>query len=56
MHLEINSRGNGACPFCSHAENCHVHEAVKEKLDKVFNEDDIMEMVFYSCPHFDEKQ
>jgi len=55
MLVELNVRGNGACPFCSSAENCHVQETLIETLDTFSSEDNPMELVIYSCPYFIEK-
>ncbi|MDR0321419.1 MAG: hypothetical protein LBI28_07930 [Treponema sp.] len=55
MQIELNVRGNGACPFCSAAENCNVHETLKKTLGALSGEDTSMELVIYSCPYFDEK-
>jgi hypothetical protein len=55
MQIELNSWGNGACPFCSSAGNCHVQETLRQMLDPLAGEDDTMEMVIYSCPYFNEK-
>ena len=55
MQVELNARGNGACPLCSLSGNCHVQETLIETLDKLAGEDNSMELVIYSCPYFDEK-
>jgi len=55
MQVEMNARGNGACPFCSSTGNCHVQETLRETLDKFSGEDNPMELVIYSCPYFNEK-
>ncbi|MCL2212080.1 MAG: hypothetical protein FWB95_09185 [Treponema sp.] len=55
MLVEMNPRGNGACPFCSSTGNCHVQETLRETLDKFSSEDNPMELVIYSCPYFNEK-
>jgi len=53
--LELNVRGNGACPICVNTNNCHIQETLKETMDKYSSEDDQMEIVIYSCPKFKEK-
>jgi len=55
MQVELNSRGNGACPICSFSDNCHVQETLRETLDEFSSEDNPMELVIYSCPYFVEK-
>jgi hypothetical protein len=55
MKIELNARGNGACPICSFTGECHVRETLRETLDKFSSEEDPMELVIYSCPFFVEK-
>jgi hypothetical protein len=55
MQIEINSRGNGACPLCDSNENCRVQDTLKKAMDSFSNRDDPMELVVYSCPQFEEK-
>jgi hypothetical protein len=55
MIVEVNSRGNGACPLCSNFESCHVQEKILDALSDFSSEDYSMELVIYSCPYFDEK-
>jgi hypothetical protein len=55
MLVEMNARGNGACPFCSFTGNCHVQETLIETLKNFSSEDNPMEMVIYSCPYFQER-
>jgi len=54
MHVEMNARGNGACPICSLSGGCHVQETLKETLNQLSSEDNPMELVIYSCPYFEE--
>lgn len=58
-HVNINFslQGNGACPFCSNFNNCHIIENMKKFLsDEVTPlHDDEMEVVIYSCPEFEEE-
>ncbi|MCL2179639.1 MAG: hypothetical protein FWB83_00780 [Treponema sp.] len=56
MHIELNSRGNGACPFCSISGNCQIQETLRQTLDVFTSEENQMEIVIYSCPRFEEKQ
>ena len=55
MQVEINARGNGACPICTFSDSCHVQDALMETLDEISSEDHQMELVIYSCPFFVEK-
>jgi hypothetical protein len=56
MQVELNPRGNGACPFCTTAGTCPVQKTLGESLNKFSSDDDnTMELVIYSCPFFDEK-
>jgi hypothetical protein len=55
MKVELNSRGNGACPLCASSGNCQVQETLKETLETFSSENNPMELVIYSCPHFKEK-
>jgi hypothetical protein len=56
MLVEINVRGNGACPICKFTDNCNIQETLKKALEQYSGEDNIMEMVIFSCPKFREKQ
>jgi hypothetical protein len=55
MHIEINSRGNGACPLCDSNGICRVQDTLKKAADNFSNRDNPMELVVYSCPQFEEK-
>ncbi|MDR0583442.1 MAG: hypothetical protein LBG57_03725 [Treponema sp.] len=55
MQIEINSRGNGACPLCSFNGNCRGQDTLKKAMDSFSSRDDRMELVVYSCPQFEEK-
>jgi len=55
MKVELNSRGNGACPLCEYTEKCNVQESLLETMDTFSSEDNPMELVIYSCPYFNEK-
>jgi len=52
MQVEINTRGNGACPICESDGNCQIQETLAQTLELFTNEDDKMEIVIYSCPQF----
>jgi len=53
MQVELNARGNGACPLCSSCGNCQVQETLVQTMNSFSG--DLMELVIYSCPYFDEK-
>jgi len=55
MQVELNARGNGACPICTFSGSCHVQETLIETMDEFTSEESTMELVIYSCPLFVEK-
>jgi hypothetical protein len=55
MQVELNSRGNGACPLCSLRGKCRVQDTLQNAITPFFEEGDPMELVVYSCPKFQEK-
>jgi len=56
MKLDINPRGNGACPLCVSHGSCRVQRKLVDNVDPVGPADgDGMEIVIYSCPYFKEK-
>jgi hypothetical protein len=55
MKLEINPRGNGACPLCSAASDCRLHRLLAEGVEQA-GADSEMEIVVYTCPYFSERQ
>ncbi|MDR0600868.1 MAG: hypothetical protein LBG42_00665 [Treponema sp.] len=55
MKIEINSRGNGACPFCMSNGNCRFQDTLTVSMTKFSTEENPMELVVYSCPQFEEK-
>jgi hypothetical protein len=55
MQIEINSRGNGACPLCASGGNCRVQDTLAGAMAAFSSENDPMELVVYSCPQFQEK-
>jgi hypothetical protein len=54
MKLEINQRGNGACPLCSSSADCRIHKLLASGVEKASAEAE-MEIVVYSCPYFTER-
>jgi len=56
MKLDINHRGNGACPLCSADGSCRLKKRLAAALaDSPEPEEGGMEIVIYSCPSFREK-
>ncbi len=56
MKLEINPRGNGACPLCVSHGSCRVQRKLADNVDPLGAIDgEGMEIVIYSCPYFKEK-
>jgi len=56
MKLEINPRGNGACPLCAANAECRLQRQLASAIAKAPDtEDGGMEIVVYSCPEFKEK-
>lgn len=53
MKLDINPRGNGACPLCVHNETCSLQKALTKSLNEYSGME--MEIVIYECPQFKEK-
>jgi hypothetical protein len=53
MQIELNARGNGACPLCASFGNCQIQETLVQTMDAFSG--DMMELVIYSCPYFNEK-
>jgi hypothetical protein len=54
MKLEINHRGNGACPLCASQRDCRIHKLLAVGVEKA-GADSEMEIVVYSCTYFKEK-
>ena len=55
MKLEINSRGNGACPLCASGGDCRIHALLEGGVSEA-GADSEMEIVVYTCPYFSEGQ
>jgi len=55
MQVEINSRGNGACPLCDFSGNCRVQDTLSQSMTDFSESNNPMELVVYSCPQFQEK-
>jgi hypothetical protein len=56
MKLEINPRGNGACPLCASDGHCRVQENMRAGLALMNGADSEMEVVVYECSYFKEKE
>jgi len=56
MKVEINARGNGACPICKSSGKCRVQDMLKKSMAEFSSENNPMELVVYSCPGFREKK
>lgn len=55
MKLEINPRGNGACPLCKFNVSCGIKRALQASVVSQGGKDEEMEIAVYSCPRFKEK-
>jgi hypothetical protein len=56
MKLDINPRGNGACPLCEANGACRLQRRLAAALAEApDSEDGGMEIVVYSCPDFKER-
>lgn len=55
MKLEINTRGNGACPICAVGDNCRIQKLLCSSVEKA-EADGEMEIVVYTCPYFSERR
>lgn len=53
MEIEINHRGNGACPLCIKNGKCRIVKALAEAT-KTIKQSDRLEIVIYRCPDFEE--
>jgi hypothetical protein len=53
MNLEVNTRGNGACPLCVNNDDCRFKKSLKQSLDDYNGLE--MEIVIYECSQFREK-
>jgi hypothetical protein len=56
MKVDINPRGNGACPLCVNTSNCRIKNSLSDAVVDISNPDSpSIEIVVYSCPLFKEK-
>ena len=56
MRLDMNPRGNGACPLCIRDSSCRLKRLLSASLEPESDpEDSGMEVVIYTCPLFQEK-
>jgi hypothetical protein len=56
MRIEINPRGNGACPLCAKNKSCRVQNTLGKSIESMGSStEEELEIVVYSCPYFKEK-
>jgi hypothetical protein len=55
MRLEINPRGNGACPICSLSDDCRIQNLLASGVEQALEPAE-MELVIYACPYFSERE
>jgi hypothetical protein len=55
IEIKLNPRGNGACPLCGQNGACRVQGTLLKSMEEFSIDDDPIEIVVYSCPHFQEK-
>jgi len=56
MNLELNPRGNGACPICTHLKDCAIRRRLISSIADVSSPDgEGMEIAIFACPSFVEK-
>jgi len=55
MNMEINPRGNGACPICNFSGTCRIQDSISNSVSAFPQQNDLIELVIYSCPQFQEK-
>ncbi len=55
MKVEINPRGNGACPICVANGNCPLQQRLGASLESMNGKEAEMELAIYSCSYFKEK-
>jgi hypothetical protein len=53
--VSFSTQDTGACPYCSHQNDCHILLAMTELLEEEVDDryDDDMEIVIYACPEFE---
>jgi hypothetical protein len=54
MKLEINPRGNGACPICARNGACKLQKLLAASIEKEGDGSEL-EVVIYTCAKFSEK-
>jgi hypothetical protein len=54
MKLDINPRGNGACPLCATSGNCRIQRLLSGSVESA-RADSELEIVVYTCPYFSER-
>jgi len=53
MKIQINPRGNGACPLCRFHEKCLIQDSIEKHTAGTYREGELA-LVIYSCPKFEE--
>ncbi len=53
--IDINKKGNGACPMCTHEKFCFIRNSIADALKSVDStQQEHLELVIYECPRFEE--
>jgi hypothetical protein len=56
MKLEINPRGNGACPLCSRLADCRIRRLLATSIEDLGDESGSgLEIAIFACPSFVEQ-
>jgi hypothetical protein len=55
MNVDLNPRGNGACPLCVYVGNCRIRKTLKTSVSEIkIHDGSALEIVIYTCPEFKE--
>ncbi|MDC7227706.1 MAG: hypothetical protein PQJ61_13160 [Spirochaetales bacterium] len=56
MDVKFSVQGTGACPLCLHRSDCRIIRKTARQLSRNVKEkhDEVMELVIYRCPEFEE--
>ncbi len=55
MDLDLNPRGNGACPLCRKERSCFIRKRLQNSLSDIINDRvENMQLVIYVCPNYEE--
>jgi len=56
MKLDINPRGNGACPLCERLPDCRIRERLIASVAEISDRNGSgIEIAIYNCSFFTEK-